>query len=121
MGEFIRELTDADFADAVRGGIALVDFHGTYCPPCKLLDPVIEQLDFDFVLFSSAIIDYDYIMSLISKYTQPDVPKKEKMSREQLIGLLSSNSNMMDERDEREVPAAVRRFFVFITAKFVSG
>lgn len=63
-------------------------------------DPAIEQLDFEFVLFSSAIIDYDYIMSLISKYTQPDVPKKEKMSREQLIGLLSSSSNMMDERDD---------------------
>ena len=63
-------------------------------------DPAIEQLDFEFVLFSSAIIDYDYIMSLISKYTQPDVPKKEKMSREQLIGLLISNSNMMDERED---------------------
>ncbi|MDR1382601.1 MAG: type I restriction endonuclease subunit R [Planctomycetaceae bacterium] len=63
-------------------------------------NPDIEQLDFEFVLFSSAIIDYDYIMSLISKYTQPDVPKKEKMSREQLIGLLSSSSNMMDERDD---------------------
>ncbi len=63
-------------------------------------DPAIEQLDFEFVLFSSAVIDYDYIMSLISKYTRPDVPMKEKMSREQLIGLLSSNSNMMDERDD---------------------
>lgn len=63
-------------------------------------DPAVEQLDFEFVLFSSAVIDYDYIMSLISKYTQPDVPKKEKMSREQLIGLLSSSSNVMDERDD---------------------
>lgn len=26
--------------------------------------PEIEQLDFRFVLFSSAIVDYDYIMSL---------------------------------------------------------
>jgi type I restriction enzyme R subunit len=63
-------------------------------------DPTIEQLDFEFVLFSSAIIDHDYIMLLISKYTQPDVPKKEKMSRERLIGLLSSSSNMMDDRDD---------------------
>lgn len=59
----------------------------------------IDQLDFEFVLFSSAIIDYDYIMALISRYTQPDVPKKEKMSREQLVSLLCSNSNMMEERD----------------------
>jgi type I restriction enzyme R subunit len=60
----------------------------------------IEQLDFEFVLFSSAIIDYDYIMALISRYTQPDVPKKHKMSKQQLIDLLCSSSNMMDERND---------------------
>ncbi|MCD8140891.1 MAG: thioredoxin [Planctomycetaceae bacterium] len=40
----ILELTDATFAAGVAEGVALVDFYGTYCPPCKLLDPVIEQL-----------------------------------------------------------------------------
>ena len=86
-------------------------FRGVYIETAQMLklqqgkgikdkDPVIEQLDFEFVLFSSAIIDYDYIMSLISKYTQPDVPKKEKMSREQLISLLFSNSNMLEERED---------------------
>ena len=63
-------------------------------------DPAIDNLDFEFVLFSSAIIDYDYIMSLIAKYTQSDKPEKQKMSREQLIGLLCANSNIMDERDD---------------------
>ena len=46
-------------------------------------NPEVEQLDFEFVLFSSAIIDYDYIMALIAKYTQTE-PKKQKMSKEQL-------------------------------------
>jgi type I restriction enzyme R subunit len=58
--------------------------------------PEIEQLDFEFVLFSSAIIDYDYIMSLISMYTQPDVPKKEKMTKKELIDLICSTSNLME-------------------------
>lgn len=63
--------------------------------------PEIEQLDFEFILFASAIIDYDYIMSLISKYTQNSgKPKSQKMSREQLINLLRSNSNFMDERED---------------------
>ncbi len=86
-------------------------FRGVYIETAQILkarqgkdindkDSVIEQLDFEFVLFSSAIIDYDYIMLLISRYTQPDVPKKEKMSREQLISLLCSNSNMMEERED---------------------
>ncbi len=59
----------------------------------------VNQLDFEFVLFSSAIIDYDYIMSLISKFTQSE-PKKQKMSREQLINMLCSSANLMEERED---------------------
>ncbi|MGV3664683.1 MAG: type I restriction endonuclease subunit R [Leptospira bouyouniensis] len=62
------------------------------------METIVHQLDFEFVLFASAVIDYDYIMGLISKYTQKT--SKQKMSREQLVGILSSSSNMMDEKDE---------------------
>ncbi len=48
MPDAVVELTDAAFADAIRDGVALVDFYGTYCPPCKLLDPVLEQLARDY-------------------------------------------------------------------------
>ena len=65
----------------------------------KDLPEAVEQLDFEFVLFSSAIIDYDYIIGLISKYTQ-DKPSKQKMTRVQLINLLSSSANLMDERED---------------------
>lgn len=64
--------------------------------------PEVEQIDFEFVLFSSAIIDYDYIMSLISQYTQPDVSKREKMTKKELIDLISSTSNLMGEREDIE-------------------
>ncbi|MDY6964853.1 MAG: type I restriction endonuclease subunit R [Halobacteriota archaeon] len=59
----------------------------------------VQQLDFEFVLFASAVIDYDYIMGLIARYSGSS-PQKQKMSREQLIGLLSSTANFMEERDE---------------------
>ena len=59
----------------------------------------IEQLDFEFVLFSSALIDYDYIMSLAARFSQ-EQPGKQSMSREQLVNMLASTSNMMDERDD---------------------
>lgn len=59
----------------------------------------IQQLDFEFVLFASAVVDYDYIMNLIAKYTQTP-PKKQKMTRDQLIGVLSSSANLMEERDD---------------------
>ena len=59
----------------------------------------IEQLEFELVLFASSMIDYDYIMGLIARYSQ-EKPGKETMSREQIINLLAANSNLMDERDD---------------------
>ncbi|PRY91904.1 type I restriction enzyme R subunit [Marinilabilia salmonicolor] len=59
----------------------------------------IQQLDFEFVLFASAVIDYDYIMNLIADSTQKK-PAKQKMTKAQVIGLLKSNSNLMDEEED---------------------
>lgn len=61
--------------------------------------PEVEQLDFEFVLFASAIIDYDYIMGLIAKFTQ-QAPGKQTMTREQLIGIIVSDANLLHERED---------------------
>jgi type I restriction enzyme R subunit len=62
-------------------------------------NPEVDQLDFEFVLFASAVIDYDYIMKLIAKYSAQN-PKKVQISREQLIGLIESDAKFLDEREE---------------------
>ena len=62
-------------------------------------DPTVQQLDFEFVLFASATIDYDYIMGLIAKSTQQK-PGKEKMTKEQIINLLAADAKLLDERDD---------------------
>ena len=61
--------------------------------------PEIQQLDLELVLFASALIDYDYIMKLISEYTGYKT-KKYKITRDQLLSMLSSNANLMDERED---------------------
>lgn len=58
-----------------------------------------QQLDFEFVLFASSVIDYDYIMGLIAKLTQQK-PGKLTMNREQLIGLIQSDAKFIDERED---------------------
>ena len=67
----------------------------------KKSEPVsseIEDLDFEFVLFASSLIDYDYIMELIARYMGS--PIKMRMTKEQLISLVSSSANLLDERDD---------------------
>lgn len=61
--------------------------------------PEVKQLDFEFVLFASSVIDYDYIMGLIAKLTQQK-PDKLTMNREELIGLIQSDAKFIDERED---------------------
>lgn len=61
-------------------------------------DPV-QELDFEFVLFASAVIDYDYIMALIARYSQL-TPAKQKMSRDQLVGLIQADAKFIGERED---------------------
>lgn len=88
----------------------LQEFRSSYIETAKKLktkqqkeeenaSPEIQELDFEFVLFASAIIDYDYIMNLVAENTQK-TPSKQKMTREQIIRLLSSSANLMDEQED---------------------
>ena len=58
-----------------------------------------DQLDFEFVLFASTVVDYDYIMGLIATFSAKG-PGKAKMTREELIGLISADAKFMHERAE---------------------
>jgi type I restriction enzyme R subunit len=63
------------------------------------VSPQVEDLDFEFVLFASAVIDYDYIMGLIARYTNSK-NSKQRVTKEQLISLVASSANLIDERDD---------------------
>lgn len=88
----------------------LLEFRSSYLETAKQLREIqqkegenapedIQQLDFEFVLFASAVIDYDYIMNLIADSTHQK-PSKQKMTKAQIIQLLKSNSNLMEEEED---------------------
>ncbi len=58
----------------------------------------VQNLDFEFVLFASNLIDYDYIMALVARDSSKP-PAERSMSREQLIGLIQADAKFMDERE----------------------
>ena len=59
----------------------------------------VDQLDFEFVLFASATIDYDYIMQLAADISMQPVGKAS-MSREELAGLIAGDAKFIDERED---------------------
>ncbi len=64
----------------------------------KNTDSSIDQLDFEFVLFASTVVDYDFIMGLIARYTQN--AKKQKMTKEELLGIIESDAKFVDEKED---------------------
>lgn len=108
----LDQYTDLDenqkeIIEAVLPKDTLQEFRSSYLETAKQLRTIqekegdetpaeIQELDFEFVLFASALIDYDYIMNLIADNTFLK-PSKQRLTKSQVINLLKSDANLMNE------------------------
>jgi len=66
----IKHLKDESFDELISYGIKLVDFYADWCGPCKMLAPVLEQIDFVDVIK----INVDEHQDLAIKYGVMSIP-----------------------------------------------
>lgn len=74
-GKNIITLTENNFQQELKNRVVLVDFWASWCPPCRMMEPVIEQVatgskDFAYV----GKVNVDENQSLAMKYQVQNIP-----------------------------------------------
>ncbi|HDG8758694.1 TPA: thioredoxin [Staphylococcus aureus] len=71
----IVKVTAADFDSKVESGVQLVDFWATWCGPCKMIAPVLEELAADYEGKADILkLDVDENPSTAAKYEVMSIP-----------------------------------------------
>ena len=63
-----------EFESIIKEGYTLVDFFATWCGPCKMLGPVLEELDSEFPGVDFIKVDVDQEGDLAAKYNVMSIP-----------------------------------------------
>ena len=94
--ENVKTLTDADFGDAVKSGVVLVDFWAAWCAPCRRLAPTVDQLAVEYSgRITVAKVDIDENPMTPSKFMVRGIPTlllfKDGDLKETVVGLASKD------------------------------
>ena len=70
----LLHLENEDFNEEVKEGVVLVDFFATWCGPCKMLGPVLEEIAKEQTDLKIVKVDVDQHESLAQQFGIMSVP-----------------------------------------------
>jgi len=70
----MEKITVNEFDDVIKNGTTLVDFFADWCGPCKMLGPVLEELDSEYPDIRFVKVNIDENMELAERYQIMSIP-----------------------------------------------
>jgi len=94
-------LTESTFDESIKSGIVLVDFYATWCRPCKMQSPIMEEVGKELLGKSTVFkVDIDKNPSIANRYKVVSIPTivlfKDGKAMGQFVGL-TQKEDIMNE------------------------
>ncbi len=87
----MKYLEKNNLNEEIKEGITLVDFYTTWCGPCKMMEPVLEELDINVIK-----VDVEKFEELGKEYAIMSVPTliffKDGEEQKKLIGFQTKDA-----------------------------
>lgn len=78
--------TEQEFYDLIKNGTMIVDFYADWCGPCKMLLPVLDEIDFTDIVK----VNVDELPDIAKKFGVMSIPTlvffKNSLEQEREIG-----------------------------------
>lgn len=109
-----KNITPKDLADVTKEGLTLVDFWAEWCGPCKMMNPVLEELEKDYQgKVEFAKVDVDKYQDLAMEYKIMSIPAmilfKDGVAKEKVVGF-HPKKDMANYLDEKLAEVEQRQF-----------
>lgn len=91
----VKEISEKEFDEVIKEGKVLIDCYATWCGPCKMLSPIIDQLAESNSEYSFYKLDVDNAGDITKKYGIMSIPTllvfDNGTLKETIVGLRSKS------------------------------
>lgn len=70
----VNELNEKDFNEKIKEGKVLVDCYATWCGPCKMLSPIIDEVSNEVKNYTFYKLDVDENENIAEEYGIMSIP-----------------------------------------------
>ncbi len=93
MSTFVQEIaSEAEFSAATQSGLVLVDFFATWCGPCKMQGPILDEVAASVAGKATIIkVDTDKLPAVAQRFNVASIPTlilfKDGQVVQQMVGV----------------------------------